>query len=350
VTIAPSDNATASSATSSSGLRSAKVGFAVGVVLGFAGFSALRSHYVGEFGKLDSPRFYPIDSPAYRSAPPTYSARLKDKVERLRGAGRPQNEDTAAGIDTDWFSARLPHHLNHVEDSPFLREFLKTPHQDPLSDFAARFGSPQELVARLFQKVTGQPLPSSIHLVVVDKASWPSARFSGSNHLGFLGVSLACDQDYLDTVLTLLHEVGHQICPVGEALPFESIKPELVFAREEAAAYTFEFAAIMQFEDPFLRDVLIDWFTAERDRHIERFLAGDTGPHAHGMMLADAALTVFRPDVAWREVGTGEELSPAILKTVGEVLQLRHELSLAGERRNSERSRLLAQPANQGVP
>jgi hypothetical protein len=189
-----------------------------------------------------------------------------------------------------------------------------------------QYGTPRECAALLFRRVTGRELPETTRILIVQENSWPDRGSTGSNHLGALGVSAVREQEYLDTVMTIVHELGHQVCPIGEAAIYEGIMPVHLRAREEAAAYCFEYACMMQFDDPALRDIMTVYFTEERDQQIEKLCAGKITEHSLGMTIADAALSLYPLDLAWKKIGTGSELDPQILSRVDEIRNLRHRL------------------------
>ena len=126
-------------------------------------------------------------------------------------------------------------------------------------DYESRFGAAETYATFLFQRSTGQPLPDGMRIWETRFDPWLAVqnRYSGYSLGAFERVHIKYSEtrSYACKLTLLAHELGHQICSIGEGgvltLDFDY---ELgIMPREEASAYIFTAIMISHISDPALK-------------------------------------------------------------------------------------------------
>lgn len=311
--------------------RTFQIGGAAAVVL-LAGERIWRyqveTRHEGIWGTISSPKFTILSPQAPAEKILTYSEHVRDASNRAALATSRYQLDlnTIKAVRDDLAtpqvtaltieSARATLTRLESEYKTSSVQDLQTQQQNRQQRLTAKYGSPLAYAVKLFEQVTGKPLPSELSLTAVSLNKGYSWGVADSLHEKVL----VDEKTFVSSLQTGLHELGHMICLQNEHARFSSLVPlvsvdQKALTRDEACAELFRLAAAALIDDSELR-ALVGRLDLDP---IEKFLSGDRSDvrHGEGYTIAAAAIELYgSPAEAFKHVASSSPLDPKIYSII----------------------------------
>jgi hypothetical protein len=202
---------------------------------------------------------------------------------------------------------------------------------------------------RVFERVTGHPLPASI---TIERADISEEGIAGTAE-SFQQIITVEPMSFSEEVSTLCHEMGHMIARPSEEFEgrlgvftpiFFELRTREKAVLEEAAAYTFERVCIGAIPDRAIREQATELFESQMLFQARLFFRGETKLHCEAAVVSEAACRVLGGSpAAFNYLSTTGELSPAIRAAIDEV-RLEWEGTMVGRcKKAADSLRVLSQ-------
>jgi len=185
-------------------------------------------------------------------------------------------------------------------------------------------GTSTEYAQRIFEQVTGRPLPRS---VTIERTDIAEPGVAGTSRM-FDQVITVEPMSFAQEVSTLCHEMGHLIARPGEefcdgegvfSFSLNASRSRETAVLEEASAYAFERVCIGAIPDESIRLRAARGFENQALFQAKLFFKGEREIHCEAGVVAEAACRVFGDArEAYRYLSTTAEVSSLIRSAVEE--------------------------------